>query len=180
MFVMYKKATSWKFILRRTKNVGNFILVFLVSLNAQINENVSIKGFILLVLHWYVLLHSSTHCIEMFILALEINDFLYFVPKYYSIFELLYLYSPSKTTSVARPPPWPIRSCPPPTALRSTTVRSQRTAHSVPPWGRLHQLRCHHRQGGWRAASSTATRAAACGESCASPSISRWIQLQFQ
>ena len=43
MFVMYKKATSWKFILRRTKNVSNFIFVFLVSLHAQANANVSIK-----------------------------------------------------------------------------------------------------------------------------------------
>ena len=81
IFVMYKKATSWKFILRRTKNVGNFILVFLVYLHAQINANVSIKGFILLVLHWYVLLHSSTHCIEIFILVLETEFFLIVWPK---------------------------------------------------------------------------------------------------
>ena len=43
MFVMYQKATAWEFILRRNKHVGNFIFIFLGSLHAQTNANVSIK-----------------------------------------------------------------------------------------------------------------------------------------
>ena len=94
IFVMYQKDTYWKCIIRGTKQVGKVIFTFLGSLNAQTNTNVSIKGFYC-VSTVLVCTTSKFYTLYWNVYTDTGDFFLLFFQNNYSIFELLYVSSPS-------------------------------------------------------------------------------------